>query len=80
MPELLRYRGFKFFFYAREGVPLEPPHVHVAKGGSEAKFWLTPFVRLAGSKRVDRRTLAMLEAIVESHRDEFEERWNVFFS
>ena len=80
MPELLRYQGFKFFFYSKEGVPLEPPHVHIAKAGCEAKFWLTPDVRFAGSKRIDPRTLKMLMTITEAHRDEFEERWNVFFT
>ena len=80
MPELLRYRGFKFFFYSREGLPLEPPHVHVAKAGSEAKFWLTPQVRLADRRRMDQRTLNMLKSIVETHRDEFEDRWNEFFA
>lgn len=54
--------------------------MHIAKVGSEAEFWLTPTVRFAGSKRVDPRTLKMLEATVVEHRDAFEERWNVFFS
>lgn len=80
MPELLRYRGFKFFFYSREGVPLEPPHVHAAKAGCEAKLWLNPAVRVAGSKRMDPRTLRMLVEVTQAHRDEFEERWNVFFA
>ncbi|WP_420608049.1 DUF4160 domain-containing protein [Novosphingopyxis sp.] len=39
--------GFRFFFYAHEGIPLEPPHVHVRKDGCEAKIWLTPIVRVA---------------------------------
>ena len=44
MPVVLRVDGFKFFFFADEGS--EPPHVHVEKGDSAAKFWLTP-VRLS---------------------------------
>ena len=80
MPELLRYRGFKFFFYSREGMPLEPPHVHVAKAGCEVKLWLTPCVRIASVKRIDPRTLQMIVSIVEANRADFEERWNVHFS
>ena len=80
MPELFRHRGFKFFFYSKEGLPLEPPHVHVAKAGCEAKFWLTPDVRLAGSRRMDPRTQAMLMTVVEHHRVAFEERWNEYFA
>lgn len=80
MPELLRWNGYKFFFYSKEGMPLEPPHIHVAKAGCEAKLWLVPKVRVASSRRMDPHTLLMLTSIVEAHRDEFEERWNVHFA
>lgn len=39
MPTLLRWNGYRFFFYAADGD--EPPHVHVAKGEHEAKVWLS---------------------------------------
>jgi hypothetical protein len=80
MPKLLEYKGWKFFFYSREGMPLEPPHVHARKDRSEAKLWLTPIVRVASDRRVDPRTLKMLVMVVNQHRDEFEESWNDFFS
>ena len=80
MPKLLQWNGWKFFFYSREGMPLEPPHVHVRSGNSEAKIWLTPVVRVASDRRMDPRTLKMLVAVVSEHRDEFEERWHEFFS
>jgi Domain of unknown function (DUF4160) len=80
MPKLLEWNGWKFFFYSREGMPLEPPHVHVRKDRSEAKIWLTPLVRVAHDRRMDPRTLKMLLSEVEQHRDEFEERWHDFFS
>ncbi|MCJ7627797.1 MAG: DUF4160 domain-containing protein, partial [Longimicrobiales bacterium] len=37
-PTVLDVLGFRFFFYSREaaGGGLEPPHVHVRKGGGEA--------------------------------------------
>jgi hypothetical protein len=44
MPEIFRYRGFKFFFYSNEGTPREPVHVHVEKDDIEAKFWVVPEV------------------------------------
>ena len=40
MPTILYEQGFRFSFYAADGH--EPPHVHVAKGGAEAKWWLDP--------------------------------------
>ena len=42
MPVVFRYKGFRFFFYANEGNPREPVHVHVRAGGSEVKLWLEP--------------------------------------
>jgi hypothetical protein len=44
MPTILRVNGYQFYFYAEEGN--EPPHIHVAKAGFDAKFWLSP-ARLA---------------------------------
>jgi len=38
MPVVLRYQGYKFFFYSNEGNPLEPAHIHVRLAGKEAKF------------------------------------------
>jgi hypothetical protein len=41
MPTVLRSGPYRFFFYAGDGS--EPPHVHVERDDSEAKFWLGPF-------------------------------------
>lgn len=49
LPTIFRYDGFRFFFYSNEGNPREPMHVHVAKGGYEAKFWLEPDVAVAAN-------------------------------
>jgi hypothetical protein len=47
MPVVVRVAGFRLFFYANEGQPREPVHVHVERGDGEAKFWINPEVRLA---------------------------------
>ena len=47
MPVVLRIDGFKFLFYVNEGNSREPVHIHVKLGRYEAKFWLSPDVRLA---------------------------------
>jgi len=39
MPTIFLWNGYRFYFFSNEGN--EPPHVHVSKGGSAAKFWLT---------------------------------------
>jgi hypothetical protein len=47
MPVVFRHKGFRFAFYANEGNPREPPHVHAIKDGIDAKFWLSPEVSVA---------------------------------
>jgi hypothetical protein len=58
MPVVLRIRGYCFFFYSNEGSPREPPHVHVEAGDKEAKFWLSPEVRVAYNDGFDARAAA----------------------
>ena len=44
MPSLFRLFGYVVFFWSNEGNPLEPVHVHVAKGTPNAnatKIWIT---------------------------------------
>jgi hypothetical protein len=51
----IHYEGpYRFFFYA--GDRIEPPHVHVERDNSVAKFWLE-IVRLHNSIGYNRREL-----------------------
>jgi len=40
MPTVLRIGPYRFHFYSRESN--EPPHIHIARGDLEVKFWLRP--------------------------------------
>ena len=51
MPTLLRWHGYRFFFWS--GDRGEPPHIHVKKGAAEAKVWLDP---MALASAVDLRS------------------------
>ncbi len=73
MPILLRVRGFKFFVFSHEGN--EPPHIHVNKGGSSAKFWLEP-VQLDYNDGFKKQELRAILAIIEQHRQELLQAWN----
>jgi len=64
MPTVLRTNGYRFHFYSHEGY--EPPHVHVEKGGKEAKFWLRP-IRLASNDGFSGHELQKIAAILEAH-------------
>lgn len=80
MPTIWREGGYRFHFYADEGRPREPPHIHVQKGRESAKFWLTLEVRLDSSASVTKATRAKLQRVVEEHRDDFERRYREFTS
>ncbi len=80
MPVVLRIEGFKFLFYGNEGNPREPVHIHVKLGRDEAKFWLSPDVRLAYNRGLSGPTLNRVRRLVEEYRDELERTWNEFFS
>jgi hypothetical protein len=80
MPVILRYKGFRFFFYSNEGSPREPVHVHIRSGEGEAKFWLLPAVLLENSNGFDARTLRELAEAVEQNAALIERAWNEHFS
>ena len=75
MPTILRFRGFRFFFFSGESQ--EPPHVHVEQAERYAKWWLRP-VSLARSKGFRSGELTQIQRIVEMNRDLFEEKWNEY--
>lgn len=79
VPVVFRHQGFRFFFYSNEGQPPEPVHIHVFKGGAEAKFWLRPQVHVAYNMGYDAKTLHMLLQVVHANRELIERAWNEFF-
>jgi hypothetical protein len=76
MPTLLRVEGFRFSFFAGDGV--EPPHVHVSKGSAAAKVWLQP-VRIAYAHGFTPAELRRMRELVFEHAAHFLERWNEYF-
>lgn len=80
MPVILRFKGYRFFFYSNEGDPLEPAHIHVRGTDGEAKFWLTPEVLLARNDGFNARDLKELVGVVEENRKLLMEAWNDYFA
>lgn len=76
MPAIADIEPCKLFFYSAEGN--EPPHVHVRRGRSTAKFWLNP-VRLADSRHFPDHELRSLRKIAEENEERFMEAWNEHF-
>jgi uncharacterized protein DUF4160 len=79
MPTIFRRDGYRFFFFSNEGDPREPPHVHVRRGGDEAKFWLNPEVAVAESFGFNAAQLNALARIVRQERRRIERAWNGYF-
>jgi hypothetical protein len=77
MPTVLREQGFQFYFYSHETT--EPPHVHVDKGGSSCKFWLSP-IALARNYGFSDVELNRIRDIVVERQAFLLSKWNEFFN
>ena len=79
-PTVLEADGFKFFFYSREpsGASLEKPHVHVRKGGAEAKVWLHD-CGVGYAHGFNPRELRSIRALVQKNREMLRQAWNEYF-
>jgi len=77
MPSVLGRGPYRFFFYA--GDRGEPPHIHVERDQSQAKYWLEP-VRLERSHGFARQELNRIERLVQANRQRLMDSWNEFFN
>ncbi len=76
MPTVLRWRGYRFFFYSADG--WEPPHVHVYRAGAEAKLWLQDG-KVAANLGFNERVLREIVAKTREERDRLLEVWRDHF-
>jgi hypothetical protein len=76
MPTVLRFGPYRVYFFSHE--PNEPPHVHVDRDDSSAKFWLVP-VELVRNLGFSRREIAELERPIMQNQPLLLEAWNEYF-
>ena len=76
MPTVLRFKGYRFFFFALDRG--EPPHIHVEKDDALAKFWLHR-VEIAYVDGFSGHEITFLIKFIVKHRNVFIGRWNAFF-
>ncbi len=76
MPTIMRSGPYRFYFYSHESS--EPPHIHVDRDESSAKFWLQP-VGLARNFGFSPSELRRLQKRVSEHREAFLEAWHGHF-
>jgi Domain of unknown function (DUF4160) len=77
MPTLLRWKGYRFFFYSADG--WEPAHVHIVKDGKQVKIWLAS-VTVALNLGFSARELNELVRKTREERETFLEAWNEHFA
>jgi hypothetical protein len=69
--------GFHFFFYSEEND--EPLHVHVTKGGADAKFWISGEIQLAWNEGFKPPQLRRILQLIEEHQNAIREAWRTHF-
>jgi Domain of unknown function (DUF4160) len=76
MPTILRVGPYRLYFYSHE--PNEPPHIHIDRDRSSAKFWLEP-ISLAKNINFSATELGKLHSIVQENKQILLEAWNGYF-
>jgi len=76
MPTVLREGPYRFYFYSHESN--EPPHIHVDRDRSSAKFWLNP-LGLARNLGFGAQELKRIERIIRKNQTLLLEAWNGYF-
>lgn len=79
-PVVLDEDGYQFFFYSREvfGGRMEKPHVHVRKGGGEAKVWIDS-AEVVHSRGFSPAELRAIRAIVLERGYLLRRVWDEYF-
>jgi hypothetical protein len=77
MPTVLRWNGYRFYFFSNEGD--EPRHIHVDKAGKSAKYWLEP-VSLAKNFGFSASELREIESKIAIESKGMVEKWDEYFS
>jgi hypothetical protein len=75
-PTVFREKNYRFFFFSREEKRV---HIHVVSPNGEAKFWLTPNIKLAQSIGFSVHELKSLEEIITQNREMINESWRSHF-
>ena len=77
MPTVLRSGPYRFLFFSSDGN--EPRHIHVARDGADAKFWLDPDVSLDRNRGYPQSELRTIEKHIASNLQQLRDAWDAFF-
>lgn len=85
MPQVFKMGEYWIYFWTNESDPLEPVHVHVAKGAPQAnatKIWITSAGRCLlcnNNSRIPERTLRNIMRMVEARSADVLDLWMSYF-
>ena len=72
MPTILRRKGYRFFFYINDHLPI---HIHIEKQNKTAKFNLEP-IELIRSRKFNAAEIREIRKLVEHNKALFKQKWN----
>ena len=76
MPTILNVKGFRFFFYSNEHLPI---HIHIEKDDKTAKFNLEP-IEIVYTRRFKASEISEMVELVNEHKEFFITKWNEYFN
>ena len=85
MPQVFKIGAYSIYFWANEGYPLEPVHVHVAEGTpteNATKVWITKSGRCLlchNKSKIPQRALKNIIEIIEARNLDVMRKWQSFF-
>ena len=85
MPQVFRIGSYLVYFWANEGKPLEPVHVHVSQGipsDNATKIWITKrggCLLCHNKSRIPKRALKNIMEIIEARFQDVLNKWIEFF-
>ena len=85
MPQIFRMGEYWFYFWTNESKPLEPIHVHIAKGSPTAnstKIWITSTGKCLlcnNNSRIPSHTLRNIMRMIEARSEDVISKWMNYF-
>ena len=85
MPQVFKIGSYWVYFWANEGDPMEPVHVHVSEGNpreNATKIWITKAGKTLlcnNNSRIPENTLRNIMRIIEARSSDIVKKWEEFF-
>ena len=85
MPQIFRVGPYLIYFWANEGAPMEPIHVHISEGvpsKNATKVWITRSGKCLlanNNSKIPSRALRIDMQVIEARNREIIEKWTSYF-